>query len=271
MISMGVSTMLGLVGCTTPPDEGGSAKTGTASVAPEPSPPGTPSPTPEPTNLVELGEGHLTFEIPNAWDAELEDITAETTADGAAPEFNGNPIHQASITNPAETISVDVVSNVPWPDVVAVDPDEVELIHAEPMDMGYEAGEAGEGMWLRAVIGENPAFRDGRPSLGSFDARFDDEQYMLVIAPYFAKADLGSPEDLGGGMTGFRFPFTEDAAGDWWDESITIAAGTISQSAAEDITGAEGLEAMQALVGTEEYDQLFDVMNSFEVHVEANS
>lgn len=264
-----MSIMLGLVGCTAP-DEGAPAKTGTASDAPELSHAEESSPTPEQTNLVELGEGHLTFEIPVSWDAELEDITEEATAAGAAPEFNGNPVHQATITNASDTISVDVITNVPWPDVVAVDPDEVELIHAEPFDMGYEVGEAGEGMWLRAVIGENPEFRNGRPSLGSFDGRFNDEQYMLVIAPYFAKADLGSPEELGGGMTGFRFPFTEDTAGDWWDESITIAAGTISQSAAEEITGTEGLEAMQALVGTAEYDQLFEVMNSFEVHVEAN-
>ena len=69
-------------------------------------------------------------------------------------------------------------------------------------------------------------------------------------------------------MTAFRFPFSEDTAGAWWDESITVAAGTIKQSSAEELTGAEGLDAMRAVVETEEYEQLLEVMRSFRVHVE---
>lgn len=262
MASTGAIAALVLVGCAnTSHDE--ATDMATADTSPEP------SPSEEPTNVVELGDGHLTFEVPRSWNAEFEDLTDAIIADGSAPEFNGRPAQQAVITNPGESVYVDVFTNVPWPDTVAVDPDEVELIHAEPFDMGYDPADDGDGMWLRTVIGENPELVDPRPTFGAYDERFEGEQYILVVAPYFAKADLGEPDELGGGMTGVRFPFSEETAGSWWDESITIAAGTISQQAAEELTGAEGLEAMQAVVETEEYEQLFDVISSFQVHVDA--
>ncbi|GAA4106585.1 hypothetical protein GCM10022249_02500 [Enteractinococcus coprophilus] len=186
-------------------------------------------------------------------------------ADGSAPEFNGYTAHQATITNLDETVAVDVFTNVPWPDVAAIDPNEVELLHAEPLDIGY-VGEGSEPIWLRAVIGENPSVQ-GRPHFGMFDGRFDDEQYLLVVAPYVSKAELGEPEEIGGGMSAFITPYSVSTAGQWWEEVITIAAGTINQNGAEKLTGLEGLEAMQALVETEEYEQLLNVIRSFKVHV----
>ena len=252
--------VLAFAGCTSISD-GPVTETETASVAP--------SATEKITNVVELGEGHLTFEIPQDWDAEFEDFTAVFEADEAVPEFNGRSAQRAEIVNPDGTVHLDVFTNIPWPDVVAVDPDEVVLLHAEPLHMGYEPVEDGYGMWLRAVIGENPEWTDPRPTFGAYDGRFEDDRYLLVVAPYLAKAELGPPDELGGGQTGFRFPFSEETTGMGWDENITIAAGTINQRTAEELTGAEGLAAMRAVVDTEEYAELVDVIQSFRVHVEA--
>lgn len=251
---------LAIAGCSNITD-GPVTEAETASVAP------TPAATEDLTTTVELGEGHLTFEIPEAWDAEFEDLTAALEADDTAPQFNGRSAQRAVITSPEETARVDVFTNIPWPDIVAVDTDEVQLLHAEPLDMGYEPADDGYGMWLRAVIGENPELTDGRPTHGAYDERFEGERYLLVVAPYFVKEDAGPPDELNGGMTAFRFPFTAATAGDWWQESITIAAGTMRQSVAEELTGEEGLEAMRAVVHTEEYADLIDIVQSFRIHV----
>src|SRR5699024_1194927 len=138
----------------------------TVSVAP------TPPKAEQLSDAIELGDGHLTFEIPPTWNAEFEDLTAAIIADESAPEFNERPAHRAAITNPAETVRVDVFTNVPWPDVVAIDPDEVELLHAEQLDLGHEPVGTGDGMWLRSVIAENPDIVDPRPTHGAFDERF---------------------------------------------------------------------------------------------------
>ncbi|GAA2033353.1 hypothetical protein GCM10009720_12290 [Yaniella flava] len=252
------------VGCSSPQPEAKPETPAqpTADAIPEP----TPTETVEAKTTVELSDGYLTFDIPEPWDTQIEDMTQTIIEEGSAPEFNGHTAHQAIITNPEETVTLDVFANIPWPDVVALDPDETELLHAEPLDIGYDNAE-GDDLWLRAVIAENPALGDARPSFGLFDGRFEDEQYILVVAPYAAKADLGDPKTVDGGMTAFITPFSESTAGSWWDEIITIAAGTINQSAAEELTGLEGLEAMQALVETEEYSQLLDWVSSFRVHV----
>ncbi len=264
LVSAHLIGVLAFAGCASISD-GPVTEAHTASAAP------SPAATEKLTNEVELGDGHLTFEVPETWDAEFEDLTAALEADETAPEFNGRSAQRAALTSPDQTARVDVFTNIPWPDVVAVDPDEVQLLHAQPLEMGYEPADAGYGMWLRAVIGENPEFTDQRPTHGAYDERFEGEQYMLVVAPYFAKADLAPPDELGGGVTAFRFPFSQDTAGAWWDESITIAAGTIGQRAAESLTGEEGLEAMRAVVDTEEYAELIDVVQSFRVHVETES
>lgn len=224
-----------------------------------------PPETVEPKTSVELTDGHLTFEIPESWNAQIEDMTESITADGSAPQFNGHTAHQATITNPGQTVMIDVFANVPWPDVSAIDPNEIELLHSEPLDIGY-ATDSGDAIWLRAVIGENPE-HEGRPHFGMFDGRFEDEQYLLVVAPYAAKTDRNDLDEVGGGISSFIMPFSESTAGVWWDEVITIAAGTINQSAAEELTGLEGLDAMQALLDTQEYEELVDVMSSFQVHV----
>ena len=166
---------------------------------------------------------------------------------------------------------VDVFTNVPWPDTVAVDPDEVELLYAPPLDMGKEPSGEGYGMWLRVVIGENTELTNSRPTFGAYDERFEDDRYMLIVAPYFAKADLGPPDEIGGGLTAFRYPFSKDTSGAWGNESLTIAAGTIRQSAAEELTGAEGLDAMRKVVETEEFEQLLDVIKSFRIHVDTEA
>lgn len=263
LVSTSAMVALVLAACSTTSD-GSVAESETASAEPQPSPPQ------ESTNVVELGDGHLTFEIPQSWEAEFEDLTEQIIAEGSAPEFNEHTAHRVIISNPDETVHVDVFTNVPWPDTIAIDMDEVELLHTDPLDMGYEPADDGDGMWLRAVIGENPETSEARPGLGAYNERFEQGQYLLVVAPYFAKADLGDPTELGGGMTAFRFPFTQETAGAWWDESITIASGTINQHAAEELTGAQGMEAMQAAVETEEYRQLIDVISSFQIHVESN-
>ncbi|GAA4479147.1 hypothetical protein GCM10023190_21700 [Enteractinococcus fodinae] len=255
---------LAFAGCASISD-GPVTEAETASVAP------TPAATEDLTTTVELGDGHLTFEIPETWDAEFEDLTAALEADERAAEFNGRSAQRAVITSPDETARVDVFTNMPWPDIVAVDADEVQLLHAEPLDMGYEPAEDGYGMWLRAVIGENPEFTDERPTYGAYDERFEGERYLLVVAPYFADDGVGPPDELDGGVAAFRFPFSDTPAGDRADESITIAAGTIRQSVAEDLTGEEGLDAMRAVVDTEEYAELIDIVQSFRVHVEPDA
>lgn len=252
---------LAIAGCSSISD-GPVTEAETASVAP------TPAGIKDATTTVELGDGQLTFDLPEAWDAEFEDLTAALEADDSAPEFNGRSAQRAAITSPEETARVDVFTNIPWPDVVAVDADEVQLLHAEPLDMGYEPADDGYGMWLRAVIGENPEFTDGRPTQGAYDERFEGEQYMLVVAPYFATEDGGPPDELHGGVTAFRFPISEAIVGERPEESITIAAGTIRQSVAEELTGEEGLEAMRAVVHTEEYADLIEIVQSFRIHVE---
>lgn len=252
--------MLVLAGCSGISD-GPVHEAETASVAP------TPAGAAEQSSQIDLGNGHLTFEVPQSWHAEFEDLTAALKSDPTVPEFNGQPAQRAVITNPDETVQVDVFTNMPWPDLVAVDVDERELLHAEPLDIGYEPAEDGYGMWVRAVIGENPEFTGKLPTFGMYNDRFEGERYVLVVAPYFAKAELGPPDEIHGGMTAFRFPFSEDTAGAWSDESITIAAGTIKQSSAEELTDAEGLDAMREVVETEEYEQLLEVMRSFRVHV----
>lgn len=254
--------MLVGVGCSPPEAMPESSPQPTEAATPEP----TPTETLESTTTVELSDGYLTFEIPESWDIQIEDMTQTIIDEGSAPEFNGHTAHQAIITNPEETVTLDVFTNLPWPDVVALDPDETELLRAELLDIGYTSDD-GDDLWLRAAIGENPALGEARPSFGLFDGRFEDEQYILVVAPYAAKSDLGDPEAVGGGMTAFITPYSESTAGSWWDEIITIAAGTIDQAAAEELTGLEGLEAMQAVVETEEYEQLVDVIRSFQVHV----
>lgn len=258
---MSISVVLVLAGCSSISD-GRVHEAETASVAP------TPAVTEEQISEIELGNGHLTFEVPESWHAEFEDLTAALETDPTVPEFNGQSAQRAVISNPDETVHVDVFTNLPWPDLVAVDVDERELLHAEPLDIGYEPSEEGYGMWVRAVIGENPEFTGKLPTFGMYNERFAGERYVLVVAPYFAKAELGPPDEIHGGMTAFRFPFSEDTAGARSDESITIAAGTIKQSSAEELTGAEGLDAMRAVVETEEYEQLLEVMRSFRVHVE---
>src|SRR5690625_4188926 len=122
----------------------------TASVAP------SPAVRDEPIDTVELGDGHLSFEIPQSWDAEFEDFTSAFEADETAPEFNGRSAQRATITNPGATVHVDVFTNIPWPDVVAVDALEVEVLHAEPLDMGREPSEEGHHMRLGVSIRENP-------------------------------------------------------------------------------------------------------------------
>ena len=262
--SISIVCVLVFAGCSNISD-GPVAEAKTASVAP------APEVTEELTNVVELGDDHLTFEIPQSWNAEFEDLTSAIEADDTAPEFNGHSAQRAVITNPNATVHVDVFTNVPWPDTVAVDPDEVELLYAAPLDMGYEPSDDGYGMWLRVVIAENPALTNSRPTFGAYNGRFEDDRYMLIVAPYFAKGDLGPPDEIGWGLTAFRFPFTEYSAGAWWEESITIAAGTIRQSAAEELTGAEGLDAMREVGETEEFEQLFDVIKSFRVHVDTGA
>lgn len=249
-------------GCASISD-GPVAETETASVAP--------SPAEKVTNAVELGEGHLTFDIPETWNAEFEDFTAVFEADESIPEFNGRSAQRAEISNPDQTVHLDVFTNIPWPDVVAVDADEVVLLHAEPLDMGVEPEQDGYGIWLRAVIAENPERTNPRPTVGVYDGRFENDRYLLVVAPYLATAEHGPPDELGGGQKSFRFPFSQETAGAWWEESITIAAGTISQRAAEELTGAKGLDAMRQVVDTEEYAELVDVIQSFRVHVEATA
>ena len=73
----------------------------------------------------------------------------------------------------------------------------------------------------------------------------------------------GPPDELDGRVTAFRFPSVDDAGGQPSDESITIAAGTIRQSVAEELTGEEGLDAMRAVVHTEEYADLIEIVQSF--------
>ena len=255
---------LAFAGCSSISD-GPVTEAETASVAP------TPAATEDLTTTVELGDGHLTFEIPETWDAEFEDLTAALEADDTAPDFNGRSAQRAVITSPDETARVDVFTNIPWPDIVAVDTDEVQLLHAEPLDMGYEPADDGYGLWLRAIIGENPEYTDGRPTYGAYDERFEDERYLLVVAPYFAEDDVGPPDELHGGVAAFRFPFSNVIAGERSDESTTIAAGTIRQSVAEELTGEEGLDAMRAVVDTEEYAELIDIVQSFRVHVEPDA
>ena len=260
LASANVIGVLVFAGCSTISD-GPVAETEIASVAPIPA-------ETEEFTTVDLGDGHLTFEIPQSWNAGFEDLTAAIEADDAAPDFNGRLAQRAVITNPEATVHVDVFTNVPNPDTVAVDPNEVELLDAVPLDMGHEPSDEGYGMWLRVVIGENPQLTDPRPTFGAYDERFENDRYMLIVAPYFARGDLGPPDEIGGGVTAFRFPFSEDTAGTWFEESITIAAGTINQTAAEELTGTEGLDAMRAVVDTEEFEQLYDVIKSFRVHVD---
>ena len=252
---------LAIAGCSSISD-GPVTEAETASVAP------TPAATEDLTTTIELGDGHLTFDIPEAWDAEFEDLTAALEADDAAPAFNGHSAQRAVITSPDETARVDVFTNLPWPDIVAVDTDEVQLLHAEPLDMGYEPPMTGMASGC-AVIGENPEFTDGRPTQGAYDERFEGERYLLVVAPYFAAEDVGPPDEPHGGITAFRFPFSAATTGVQPEESITIAAGTIRQSVAEELTGEEGLDAMRAVVNTEEYADLIEIVQSFRVHVEA--
>jgi hypothetical protein len=235
----------------------------TASVAP------SPGVQDEPIDTVELGDGHLSFEIPQSWNTEFEDFTSAFEADETAPEFNGRSAQRATITNPGATVHVDVFTNILWPDVVAVDAPEVEVLHAEPLDMGHEPSEEGHHMWLRVVISENPEHTAQGFSNGAFNERFEDNRYLLIVAPYLV--DEEPPEEPNTGITAFRFPFDEETAGVWWDENISIAAGTISQNAAEELTGAKGLEAMRAAVDTGEFDELYDMMQSFRVHVEAEA
>jgi|GEM_PF-6762184 len=205
----------------------------TASVAP------SPAVRDEPIDTVELGDGHLSFEIPQSWDAEFEDFTSAFEADETAPEFNGRSAQRATITNPGATVHVDVFTNIPWPDVVAVDALEVEVLHAEPLDMGHEPSEEGHHMWLRVIISENPEHTTQGPTSGAYNERFEDDRYLRIMAPYLVPADKEPPDEPNTGITAFRFPYDAETAGAWWDENITIAAGTISQSAAEELTGGE--------------------------------
>ena len=106
------------------------------------------------TTTVELGDGHLTFEIPETWDAEFEDLTAALEADDAAPAFNGHSAQRAVITSPDETARVDVFTNIPWPDLVAVDVDEVQLPMLSRWIWDMNPPMTDMAVWLRAVIGE---------------------------------------------------------------------------------------------------------------------
>src|SRR5690625_970045 len=205
----------------------------TASVAP------SPAVRDEPIDTVELGDGHLSFEIPQSWDAEFADVPSAFRADETASAFNGRSAQGATITKPGATVHVDVFTNIPWPDVVAVDALEVEVLHAEPLDMGHEPSEEGHHMWLRVIISENPEHTTQGPTSGAYNERFEDDRYLRIMAPYLVPADKEPPDEPNTGITAFRFPYDAETAGAWWDENITIAAGTISQSAAEELTGGE--------------------------------
>ena len=65
---MSIICLLVFAGCSNL-SEGPVVEAETASVAP------APTVTAELTNVIELGDNHLTFEIPQSWNAEFEDLT----------------------------------------------------------------------------------------------------------------------------------------------------------------------------------------------------
>ena len=198
--------------------------------------------------------GVFTWRFPETWSASQEDYNEELL------DYQGVPYEEVLFQDSEGITQYRTTTGLGPTDNDGPKPDVVEVLEAEelpgiPVNEGEEATGSGP-VWYRASLYQA---NEDVPDLVSFEGG----EFLLSVQVVNISEDL-DPE--AGDDSHWSSWFYEQPPAEGFEAgAAAVLSGSVTQDAAEEITGLEAEEAMRAFLETEEYGQLRSVATSMEV------
>lgn len=215
-----------------------------------------------PTQTYTTQSGVFTWTLPEDWtvDVERDSDTSDLTG--------GIPYESVEFSDPDGTVSFTATTGVGPTDSDGARPEIVEFVEAEELTgipVAEKGGPGGLGtgpVYFQSVI-TRAVDPPAEGAAGSDPAESGEYGLALHVANVDEGSDPGDPEDFHDNWVYYLDP-PADAGEQAYGTANFLSAG-IDQEDAEEVTGLRGVEAVRAMLDSEEYATVRAVMTSMEV------